>query len=494
LKIDFLIKTFASGTFPGAGGETVQANTVLMNTPFGGIDNLKEVYFIGIGGIGMSAIARFFHAGGVKVSGYDKTPTPLTRELEASGIAVQYEDNTDLIPKGAELVVYTPAVPADHTGLVYYRANGYNVVKRSDVLQLISKSSFNICIAGTHGKTTITTMTAHLLRDSGFGCNAFLGGIAVNYGTNFWSSEKNVCVIEADEYDRSFLKLSPDVAVITAMDADHLDIYGTAEAMEEAFISFSKVVKPGGLLIRQFGLKRGKELQATQHFTYSLQNEAADLYARNIRMMNGSYEFDVVLQDDVIEDVKLNMGGMHNVENAVAAIAIASSLGIEKEKIKAAVENFRGVKRRFEYILKNDRIVFIDDYAHHPEELRALINGARTLFRQKKCTVLFQPHLFSRTRDHADGFAEVLDLADEVVLLPIYPARELPVEGVNSEMVLERMKQDNKAVMDKAVLLEWIKKEYLPGVNKEFGAVLITAGAGDIDTLIEPIKDLLKEL
>ncbi len=494
MKIDFLIKTFSAGTFPGAGGNTVQANTVLMNTPFGGLDKLKEVYFIGIGGIGMSAIARFFHAGGVKVSGYDKTPTPLTRELETSGIAVHYEDNTALIPKDAELIVYTPAVPADHSGLVFYRDNGYKVVKRSDVLQLISKSSFNICIAGTHGKTTITTMTAHLLRDSGFGCNAFLGGIAVNYGTNFWSSEKNVCVIEADEYDRSFLKLSPDVAVITAMDADHLDIYGTAEAMEEAFISFSKVIKPGGLLIRQFGLKRGKELQASQHFTYSLQNEAADLYAANIRMMNGSYEFDVVLQDEVIENVKLNMGGMHNVENAVAAIAIASSLGIERQKIKTAVENFRGVKRRFEYILKNDRIVFIDDYAHHPEELRALINGARTLFRDKKCTVLFQPHLFSRTRDHADGFADVLDLADEVVLLPIYPARELPVKGVNSEMVLDRMKQDDKAVMDKAALLEWIKKEYLPGVNTEFGSVLITAGAGDIDTLIEPIKDLLKEL
>jgi UDP-N-acetylmuramate--alanine ligase len=333
-----------------------------------------------------------------------------------------------------------------------------------------------------------------LLRDTGFGCNAFLGGIAVNYGSNFWSSEKNVCVIEADEYDRSFLKLSPDVAVITAMDADHLDIYGTAEAMEEAFIDFSKAVKPGGLLIRQFGLKRGKELQASQHFTYSLQNEAADLYAANIRMMNGSYEFDVVLQEEVIENVKLNMGGMHNVENAVAAIAIASSLGIDKEKIKSAVENFRGVKRRFEYILKNDRIVFIDDYAHHPEELRALINGAKTLFRQKKCTILFQPHLFSRTRDLADGFAEVLDLADEVVLLPIYPARELPVEGVNSEMVLERMQIGNKAVMDKEALMDWIKQHYLPGVNKEFGAVLISAGAGDIDNLIEPIKNLLKEI
>jgi len=316
----------------------------------------------------------------------------------------------------------------------------------------------------------------------------------VNYGTNFWSSEKNVCVIEADEYDRSFLKLSPDVAVITAMDADHLDIYGTAEAMEEAFIGFSKAVKPGGMLIRQFGLKRGKELQASYHFTYSLQNEAADLYADNIRMMNGSYEFDVVLQEEIIENVKLNMGGMHNVENAVAAIAIASSLGIDKEKIKAAVENFRGVKRRFEYILKNERIVFIDDYAHHPEELRALINGAKTLFRQKKCTVLFQPHLFSRTRDLADGFADVLDLADEVILLPIYPARELPVEGVNSEMVLQRMRNENKAVLDKAALMDWVENHYLPGVNKEFGAVLITAGAGDIDTLTEPIKKLLKDL
>jgi len=494
LKIDFLIKTFSPGTFPGAGGKTVQANTVLMNTPFGGIDNLKEVYFIGIGGIGMSAIARFFQSGGVKVSGYDKTPTPLTRELEASGIAVHYEENTVLIPKTPDLIVYTPAVPAAHAELVYYRENGFSVVKRSDVLQLISKSSFNICIAGTHGKTTITTMTAHLLRDSGFGCNAFLGGIAVNYGSNFWSSEMNVCVIEADEYDRSFLKLSPDVAVITAMDADHLDIYGTAEAMEDAFIGFSKAIKPGGLLIRQFGLKRGKELQASQHFTYSLQNEAADLYATNIRMMNGSYEFDVVLQEEVIENVKLNMGGMHNVENAVAAIAIVSSLGIDKEKIKTAVENFRGVKRRFEYILKNDRIVFIDDYAHHPEELRALINGAKTLFRQKKCTVLFQPHLFSRTRDLAEGFAEVLDLADEVVLLPIYPARELPVEGVNSEMVLKRMQIGNKAVMDKEALMDWIKQHYLPGVNKEFGAVLVTAGAGDIDNLIEPIKNLLKEI
>jgi UDP-N-acetylmuramate--alanine ligase len=470
----------------------VQANTVLMNTPFRGIDKLNEVYFIGIGGIGMSAIARFFHAGGVKVSGYDKTPTALTKELEASGIKVHYEESLELIPKNPDLVVYTPAVPAEHRELVYYRDNGIKVVKRSDVLQIITESSFNICIAGTHGKTTITTMVAHLLRDSGFGCNAFLGGISVNYGTNFWSSERNVCVIEADEYDRSFLKLNPDVAIITAMDADHLDIYGTAEAMEQAFIDFSKRVRPGGLLIRQFGLKRGRELKAEQHITYSLQNESADVYATNIRMKNGSYEFDVILKDDRLENVKLNMGGMHNVENAIAAIAVAGSLGIENEKIKAAVENFSGVKRRFEYIIKNERLVFVDDYAHHPEELRALINGAKTLFRQKKCTVIFQPHLYSRTRDLADGFAEVLDLADEVILLPIYPARELPIAGVSSEMILERMKNDNKRVLEKEKLINWIKNDYAATLNKEFGEVLITAGAGDIDVLVEPIKNELK--
>jgi UDP-N-acetylmuramate--alanine ligase len=337
-------------------------------------------------------------------------------------------------------------------------------------------------------------MVAHLLRDSGFGCNAFLGGIAVNYGTNFWSSKKNVCVIEADEYDRSFLKLSPDVAIITAMDADHLDIYGTADAMEQAFIDFSKRIKPGGLLVRQFGLKRGKELKADQHIRYSLQNESADVYAANIKMINGGYEFDVLIKDNTLENVRLNMGGMHNVENAVAAIAVASSLGIENDKIKAAVENFRGVKRRFEYIIKNERLVFVDDYAHHPEELRALINGAKTLFKQKKCTVIFQPHLYSRTRDLAEGFAEVLDLADEVILLPIYPARELPVEGVNSEMILEQMNNEHKRVMTKEELMSWIKQDYAMTLNKEFGEVLIVAGAGDIDMLVEPIKNELKDI
>ena len=459
---------------------------------------MKVIYFIGIGGIGMSALARYFHSKGATVSGYDKTPSSLTAELEQEGMSIHYEENLDLIPKDAELIVYTPAVPKDHKELVYYQDHGYRVVKRSDVLQIATESSFNICIAGTHGKTTITTMVAHLLRHTGYGCNAFLGGISVNYGTNFWpqapaaSSERNVSVVEADEYDRSFLKLSPDIAIITAMDPDHLDIYGTAEAMEQAFIDFSSKIKEGGLLISKFGLKRAKDLKGARHLTYSVQNNNADAHAENIKMINGSYEFDVVIKGKRsdsyrIENVRLNIGGMHNVENAVAAITVASSLNIDEAKIKAAAADFKGVKRRFEYIIKTDALVFIDDYAHHPEELKALISGAKSLFSGKKCTVIFQPHLYTRTRDLADGFAEVLDMADEVILLPIYPARELPIAGVNSEMILAKMKSKNKKVLDKEELKAWIAKDF-----KKEDKVLVTAGAGDIDLLIDPIKQILK--
>jgi len=453
-----------------------------------------EVYFIGIGGIGMSAVARYFHSKGVKVSGYDKTPTTLTKEMESTGISIHYEENIERIPKDPQLVVYTPAVPGDHKELQYYQQQGKKVLKRSDVLQLITESSFNICIAGTHGKTTITTMVAHLLRDSGFGCNAFLGGISVNYGTNFWSDPKNVCVIEADEYDRSFLKLSPDIAIITAMDADHLDIYGDAASVEQAFIDFSRKLRSGGLLVKQLALKRGSELSAQRQLTYSLLNSSADVYASNIRMMDGSYGFDVLMKGNMLEDVVLHMGGMYNVENIVAAVAVASSLGIGNEKIKSAVASFRGVKRRFEYIIKASNLVFIDDYAHHPEELRALITGAKALFQQKKCTVIFQPHLYTRTRDFADGFAEVLDLADEVVLLPIYPARELPIENVNSELILNKMKTATRSVKTKDELMEWTRIEYAKKIDSKPGNVLITAGAGDIDTLLAGIKERLERV
>jgi UDP-N-acetylmuramate--alanine ligase len=447
------------------------------------LSDIHKIYFIGIGGIGMSALARYFHSIGVKVYGYDKTSTPLTRLLEEEGMQVSYKDETEGIPEGIDGVVYTPAIPANSIILNYFRSKDFLLWKRSDVLQIISEGSFNICIAGTHGKTTMSTMTAHLLRHSGFGCNAFLGGISANYNTNFWSHPNNVCVIEADEYDRSFLKLNPDIAVISAMDADHLDIYGTAEAMEEAFIDFSEKIKPGGTLLSRFGLERSASLAGTIHYTYGVEEPAADIHAENIRKKDGAYEFDVYHNSWKLKDVVLNMGGMHNVENSVAAIGIAHELGISDEKIIAAVGAFRGVKRRFEYVVKNEKQVYIDDYAHHPEELRALISGAMGLFPGKKCTVIFQPHLFTRTRDFADGFAESLDLADEILLLPIYPARELPIEGVDSNMILTRMTKKSRQLISKDGLLKW-----LTGNQSE---LLITAGAGDIDQLVKPIGELL---
>jgi len=447
------------------------------------IKDIKRVYFLGVGGIGMSALARYFNERGVAVSGYDKTETVLTKKLVSEGIAIHYEDNTELIDKAAELVVYTPAVPKDHQELNYFLQNNYQLLKRSEVLGAITNSSYSICIAGTHGKTTTSTMVAHILRHSGYGCNAFLGGIAVNYNSNFWSNKKDVSVVEADEYDRSFLKLSPDVAIISSMDPDHLDIYGTAENMEQAFIDFAARIKPGGLLLSKYGLKRTNDLKADKHLTFHLQNENADVHAANIKMKRGSYQFDVMLKDWELNDVLLNMGGLHNIENMIAAIAVAHYLEIADDKIREAVAAFKGVKRRFEYIIKNDEQVMVDDYAHHPEELRALLTGAKDLFPGVKCTVIFQPHLYSRTRDFADGFAETLDLADEVILLPIYPARELPMEGVTSEMVLNKMKNNNKQVLNKEAVPEWITN------NKT--ELLITAGAGDIDTLVEPIKKIL---
>lgn len=449
------------------------------------LDDIRKVYFIGIGGIGMSAIARYFKFHGREVSGYDKTETVLTRQLVEEGIPVHYDDNLELAPKDADLVVFTPAIPKDHSELNFYRNNNFPLLKRSEVLGVITEGSFNICVAGTHGKTTITTMIAHLLRHTGYGCNAFLGGVAVNYNSNYWSDARNVCVVEADEYDRSFLRLSPDIAVITAMDADHLDIYGTPEAMEDAYIDFSKRVKRGGWMISKHGLSRGAALESTHQLTYSLNDKGADVHAENIRMENGSYHFDVVTRLWTLNDVNLNMGGLHNIENVIAAIMIAHHLGIADNKIKAAVAEFRGVKRRFEYMIKTPSLVFVDDYAHHPEELRALISGARKLFPDKECTVIFQPHLFTRTRDFAKEFAASLDLADEVVLLPVYPARELPIEGVTSNLILDQMTIAQKQILDKPGVLEYIKEQ------KKNNWLLITAGAGDIDTLLQPIKTIL---
>ncbi len=468
------------------------------------LKGLTNVYFIGIGGIGMSALARYFLAKGVHVGGYDKTETQLTKELVKEGVSINYTDDINAIPKNAELIVYTPAIPKEHTGLIYYQQNGYSVVKRSDVLAAITSEGFNICVAGTHGKTTISSMIAHILRDSGFGCNAFLGGISTNYSTNFWSQKetggeaKEISVVEADEYDRSFLKLSPDIAVISSMDADHLDIYGDETKMQDAFVAFGNKVKENGLLIIKKGLKRTKDINTKNKWNYSLQNDAATVFAKDIQIHEGGYYFNVHLPELIISGLKLNVGGMHNVENMLAAIAVANKLEIDEEKIKNAVASYTGVNRRFEYIIpptvqeRGGYIlpVFIDDYAHHPEELKALLKSTRSLFPQRKITVIFQPHLFTRTRDFKSEFADSLSLADQVLLLPIYPAREKPIEGVSSEIIFSEINVEKK-IIEKEALVDWMKT-YVQTINKEFGEVIITAGAGDIDALVAPLKHIIQ--
>jgi len=449
------------------------------------LNDIKKVYFLGIGGIGMSALARFFMQRGATVGGYDRTETELTRQLAAEGAAIHYTDDEAGVWKDAGLIVYTPAIPAENKEIVWYRANGYEVYKRSDVLQWITEAMHAVTVAGTHGKTTVSTMIAYLLRETGFGCNAFLGGISVNYDSNYWSSETETAVVEADEYDRSFLKLSPDIAVLTSMDADHLDIYGTVDALEVAFIQYTKNIKPGGTLLVKHGLHRSSELQGPSTITYSLQNSAADCYASSIVQKEGGYIFTFFGKGGMISDVRLPVGGMHNVENAVAAIAVAQMLEVPCEQIKQALARFRGVKRRFEYVVKNERVVYIDDYAHHPEELSALISSAKRLFPKRRCVVAFQPHLFSRTKDLADGFAHSLDLADEVILLDIYPARELPMEGVSSALIAGKMGNPEHTTLSREGLLDYVKAAPLD--------LFITAGAGDIDKLVAPIKQILEE-
>ncbi len=447
------------------------------------LTNLKRIYFIGIGGIGMSALARYFNTQGVKVSGYDKTPTALTQSLEEEGIAIHFEDDLNQMDKEATVIVYTPAIPAEHKELNYYRDNGYLVVKRSDVLQWVTENAFTIGIAGTHGKTTTTSMTAHILRHTGYGCNAFLGGIASNYDTNFWSHEKNVVVVEADEYDRSFLKLSPNIAVITAVDPDHLDIYGTAEEVLKAFGQYADKIKPGGVLIQKLGTTVVTSATDKTISTYGYNQNLAAYHTSELKVVDGSYIFDVVHPGGVLKNVVLNMGGLHNVENATAAIAIALCLGIEDEKIIAAVADFKGVKRRFDYKVKTTNKVLIDDYAHHPEELSALISGVRSIYPKEKMVLVFQPHLYSRTQDQAAGFSATLDQADEVILLPIYPARELPIPGVTSDMLLSETKLEKEQVMSKEQLMAW-------AASTE-DKLIVMAGAGDINICINQIKDIL---
>lgn len=455
--------------------------------------NINNVYFIGIGGIGMSALARYFNAMGKSVSGYDKTSTALTQELISEGIEIHFEDNIDLIAvnvlqqKEQTLVVYTPAVPSNHKELNYFIQNNFEIKKRAEVLGSITKASKTIAVAGTHGKTTTSSLVAHIFKSSNYDPTAFLGGITKNYNTNLLLSSNlgvndSIVVVEADEYDRSFLTLFPEIAVITSADADHLDIYGDVSYVEESFSMFANQVSSKLILKKSIEskIKTNKQI-----ISYSIDDSSANYFASNITISEGQYHYEIHTPKGVFKNMTLGLPGKHNVENAIAAVAIASEMGLKEEDIRTALESFKGVKRRFDYQIKTNDLVFIDDYAHHPEELKATIGSAKAMFPTKKITGIFQPHLYSRTRDFAKEFAASLDLLDECILMEIYPARELPIEGVNSKMLLELMTSTNKLVCSKT--------ELILELNKRKIEVLLTMGAGDIDMLVEPIKNAISK-
>lgn len=443
------------------------------------LDNIHNVYFIGIGGIGMSALARYFGNAGKNVAGYDKTATELTAELEDDRIKVHFEDAVEHIPKGFTkdntLVVVTPAVPKSHAEWNYFLQNEYTVKKRAEVLGLITKDSFCFAVAGTHGKTTTSGILGHILFESGIEVTAFLGGIVENYNSNLIGSGTKVTVVEADEFDRSFLHLHPDIACVTSMDADHLDIYGDSAAIEESFREFAAKVADRNMLFVSQGLPLDGITVAV--------NKDADFKAFNIRIHEGSYIFDVQTPTEVLNDLRFGLPGWHNLSNALMALAMAKTFGVSTESITSALLSFKGIKRRFSYQLKTDSCVYIDDYAHHPTEINAVHQAVRELYPGKRVLAVFQPHLFSRTKDFADDFAKSLSAFDEVILLDIYPARELPIEGITSAWLLEKIANPNKKLLQKDMLISGIL---------DIGAeVVVTIGAGDIGELVPTIKKAL---
>jgi UDP-N-acetylmuramate--alanine ligase len=467
------------------------------------LDRFQYVYFLGIGGIGMSALARWFGVNGFVVAGYDRTPTALTDALQAEGMAIHFTDDVEQIPVAFRenvdktLVIYTPAVPKTHQEYSYLTEHGFTLQKRSQVLGLIAGQMNTVGVAGTHGKTTTSSMVAHILRDAGVNCAAFLGGITNNYGTNFLLNEPAddlrsvVCVVEADEFDRSFLTLHPHLAIVTSTDADHLDIYGAHDAVLDSFGMYVSQIEPisvgggpsePGVLFMKKGLSLADKTRANVQ-TYSL-NEG-DYHARNLRIENATFSFDLVYPAGVIANIALQIPGFHNVENAIAAGAVALQLGVAPEAIRQALGNYRGVKRRFEYVLKTDQAVLIDDYAHHPAEVEAFLSSVRALYPDRELTVIFQPHLFSRTRDFAEGFAQSLSLADNVLLLDIYPARELPMEGVTSELIFRDIRAKTKR--------RCTKDDLLKIVSSERPTLLVTVGAGDVDQLLPQLKSRLED-
>jgi len=452
------------------------------------LQDFQKVYFLGIGGIGMSALARWFQAQGYEVAGYDKTPSQLTKQLQDEGMQIVFDEAPNLIPTNFlpqnTLVVFTPAVPTEHAGWQYFKKNDFKILKRAEALGLITQDNFTIAIAGTHGKTTTSSMVAHLLHYAQKPVTAFVGGITQNYATNLLLSrdKEALIVVEADEYDRSFLTLHPDVAIITSADADHLDIYQNPGAVKESFEMFVRKIKENGKLFIKTGLNLKLENQIGI-FHFGLQQ--SNYHAQNIRIQEGNFIFDAQTPTQIISNINLSVPGYHNILNALAALAVAENIGIEAQKIKEGLESFKGVKRRFEYILKTPQIVQIDDYAHHPEEIRAFLTAVRMLYPEKHVTAVFQPHLYSRTRDFVDGFAETLSLADRLILLDIYPAREKPIEGINSKMILSKTQATEKLLCNKENIVRIL--DTLPC------EIVVTIGAGDIDTLITPIKEVLEK-
>lgn len=448
--------------------------------------NWKNIYFIGIGGIGMSAIARYYRHAGCCVSGYDRTPSKLTRALEEEGIPVHYTERTDCIPADRErtLVIYTPAVPDDMQELAYVRQHGYTLVKRSRALGEIARPQTCLAIAGTHGKTTTSTLLAHLYTASGTGCSAFLGGISKNYRTNLLLSRNPVLVAEADEFDRSFLQLFPDIAVITSTDADHLDIYRDLRSIREAFSQFAAQVKPAGKLIVKKGVELDTSAVQAEVFSYAFR-EPADFYAADPVLQPGGYfRFDLHHPGGILRDCTVGIPGWVNVENAVAAAAAALLGGIAPEKIREALATFAGTERRFDIHLNTPQIAYIDDYAHHPREIASAISSIRDIFPGRKLCGIFQPHLYTRTRDFAPEFARSLSALDQLILLDIYPARELPIEGVTSRLIFDGVTLEDKVLLSRDRILDYLK-------DKEID-ILITFGAGDIDRLTGPLTDLLR--
>lgn len=455
------------------------------------INTIKAVYFIGAGGIGMSALVRYFLSKGKHVAGYDKTPSELTHKLEEEGANIHYEENVSLIPDTCKdpdstLVVYTPAIPADHEELCHFRENNFEIHKRAQVLGMITRTEKGICVAGTHGKTTTSTMAAYLIDHSHVGCNAFLGGISKNYGTNLLLSEKSeFVVIEADEFDRSFHWLTPYATVVTATDSDHLDIYGTHEAYLESFRKYTSLIRPDGFLVIKKGLDLIPDVQpGVTVYTYSATD--GDFHAENIRIGNGEIFFDYISPLGNIKDIQLGVPVYVNIENGVAAMALAQLCGVTGEEIKAAMPEFAGVDRRFDFKIKNDHIVFLSDYAHHPAEIRQSVSSIRTLYPERKITAIFQPHLYTRTRDFYKDFADSLSLLDEVILLDIYPAREKPIPGVTSQLIYDNLRPEIEKTMCS-------KEELLDVLKTRKTEVLITLGAGDIDNYVPQIYEMLKD-